>query len=488
MLPLGPAGAGHSPYQCFSAFAGNPNLISPGVLLEEGLLEAGDLTPPRFPTSHVDYPRVTAFKDRLLQRAWERMGGDAGASRTLREPFAEFRSHEAHWLEDFALFAALREAHGGTSWTEWPKELVWRDASAIASARKALADRIGFQRFIQFLFFRQLDALRHYASSKGVRMIGDIPIFVSPDSSDVWASPELFLLNRNHRPKVVAGVPPDYFSKTGQRWGNPLYDWNAMAKDRFEWWVRRARTALRQADLVRIDHFRGFAASWHIPAHQPTAERGRWVRAPGRELFERLREALGGALPFVAEDLGLITPDVEALRDAFGLPGMRVLQFAFGGDANNPFLPHNYVRNAVAYTGTHDNDTTVGWFKSLGAAERDAIERYAPGAKRDVAWSMIRLGWSSVARIAIAPLQDVLRSPSAARMNTPGNGDGNWRWRMPTDAPRDEVLDRLGELTQAYGRQPVAPPDGANERSSSVRRSPRKRATRSPRDGQTPAR
>jgi 4-alpha-glucanotransferase len=407
------------------------------------------------PPDRVKYRKAGALKSALLSRAWERFRAGGGGRRRAG-PFDAFLATQTHWLDDFATFMALRDANGTSDWPQWPREIVRRQSAAMREARTVLADEIRRQQFSQFLFRRQLQALRRYARPRGVSLIGDLPIFVSADSADVWANPHLFQLDRSHRPRAVAGVPPDYFSRTGQRWGNPLYDWEAMRRDGFAWWVARARATLDQVDLVRIDHFRGFEAYWQIPARLPTAERGRWVKAPGRGLFVALRKQLG-RLPFIAEDLGLITPEVESLRDQFGLPGMRVLQFAFGGGgADNPFLPHNYVPNAVAYTGTHDNDTTPGWFARLDRKGRAAVRDYAPdgqlNGKWDPAWALIRLAWSSVAHTAVAPLQDVLGLGSKARMNTPGTGTGNWRWRFQEGMLREDRLDQLGELTATYGR------------------------------------
>jgi len=333
---------------------------------------------------------------------------------------------------------------------DWPKDIARRKKSAIASILNELRDPVERLKFEQFIFFRQLKALRDRAREAGVRLIGDLPIFISAESSDVWANPHLFLLDQNRRPKFVAGVPPDCFSCTGQRWGNPVYNWRAMKADGFRWWIDRARAALAQADLVRLDHFRGFAAYWQIPAENRTAEFGKWARSPGGELFEEMKQALKG-LPFIAEDLGLITPDVERLCDRFGLPGMRVLQFAFGL-SDNPHSPHNYVSNCIAYTGTHDNDTSVGWWKSLERDKRREIECYAPGAPRDIAWTLMRLAWASVASIAVAPMQDVLRLGNKARMNLPGTGTGNWRWRMAPASLNGRWTEALGELTETYGR------------------------------------
>ena len=448
ILPLGPPGAGDSPYQCFSAFAGNPDLISPDLLVADGLLSKWGFQTPRFPESRVDYSRVRQFKRKVLAAAYKRFSKDRETQ--FQDEFTAFASANAHWLDDYALFLAVKEARPTVSWMDWPKDIAHRKKSAIASILNELRDPVERLKFEQFIFFRQLKALRDRAREAGVRLIGDLPIFISAESSDVWANPHLFLLDQNRRPKFVAGVPPDCFSCTGQRWGNPVYNWRAMKADGFRWWIDRARAALAQADLVRLDHFRGFAAYWQIPAENRTAEFGKWARSPGGELFEEMKQALKG-LPFIAEDLGLITPDVERLRDRFGLPGMRVLQFAFGL-SDNPHSPHNYVSNCIAYTGTHDNDTSVGWWKSLERDKRREIERYAPGAPRDIAWTLMRLAWASVASIAVAPMQDVLRLGNKARMNLPGTGTGNWRWRMAPASLNGRWTEALGELTETYGR------------------------------------
>jgi 4-alpha-glucanotransferase len=455
-LPLAPPGEGNSPYQAFSAFAGNPLLISPDFLMRDGLLRRSDLGQP-FPPGRVDFDRVAPFKWRLLSLAWERFnggGGGAAAGRALRSAFDRFQRDHAPWLDDYTLFMALKDAHGGAGWIDWSPEFIRRDDGALRAARRAQGDAIGRHAFGQFLFHRQLADLRRHARSRGVRLVGDLPIFVSYDSTDVWANPHLFLLDRHRRPTAVAGVPPDAFCETGQRWGNPLYNWTAMRREKYAWWVARLRAALDQADLVRFDHFRGFEAFWRVPAASPTAATGRWVKGPGRELFDALRSAIG-ELPVIAEDLGVITPPVEALRDSLGLPGMRVLQFAFGGDdPDNPHLPHNHVPHSVAYTGTHDNDTTVGWYASLRPRERRHVRRYLPDATeaRRAAWPMIRETWKSVAALAIAPVQDVLALGSVARMNTPGTAAGNWRWRAPDGFDRGAWVDQLADLTDLYGR------------------------------------
>ena len=452
ILPLGPGDEGFSPYSSLSAHAGNPLLISPEALVDEGLLSRAAIRPARWKTKkpdEIDFPAVERHKAALLHEAWQQFR--TKPRRTLKGDYHRFRRSQKHWLDDFALFVALRQRYENTSWTQWPKSLVERRPEALRRARRDLAEEIDCIAFFQFLFFRQWQALRRSAKASGVKIIGDVPIFVAQESADVWANPQLFLLDRQHRPRVVAGVPPDYFSKTGQRWGNPMYDWAAMAKQGFAWWLQRFGSLLEKVDLVRIDHFRGFAACWHIPASAPDARKGKWVCSPGEALFKTLAKEFRG-LPFIAEDLGLITPDVVALRDRWNLPGMRVLQFAFGDGSGNPFLPHNYVRNAIAYTGTHDNDTTAGWYRSLPADQRRRVLRYAPDAADDPAWAMIRLAWASVADVAIAPMQDLLSLGSKARMNTPGRSDGNWAWRMGDLGAAKRTLARLAELTEIYGR------------------------------------
>lgn len=448
VLPLTPPGDGDSPYQAFSAFAGNPMLVTPDDLLADGLLTRADLPAEQPSADRVDFPAAGRLKNRLLDRAWDRFQG--GAAKDLRSEFEQF-CETTDWLANFALFMVLREARPGVSWTDWGADLVRRDPAALKRARQEHAGAVGRHQFAQFLFARQLAALRRYAAAKGVRLFGDLPIFISAESADVWTAPEQFRLDADGRPTVVAGVPPDYFSKTGQRWGNPHYDWAAMRADGFAWWVARVRATLAQVDLVRLDHFRGFEAAWTIPASCPTAIEGEWEPAPGRELFDTFRRELGG-LPFVAEDLGVITPEVDALRLEFGLPGMRVLQFAFGGAVEERFLPHGFDRNQVVYTGTHDNDTTRGWYDALTPAEVSAFRRYAPEAHRDPVTALLRLAWASVADTAIAPLQDVLGLGSEARMNTPGTPTGNWGWRATAEQIALARLDRLGEMTETYGR------------------------------------
>jgi 4-alpha-glucanotransferase len=447
MLPLGPTGYADSPYQCLSAFAGNPNLISLERLVDEGLLSPGELPRAEFPKNEVDYDRVTPLKAEATAAAFRRFrsatGGFAGA-------FDEFCAAEAEWLDPFALFVTLKERHGGMPWWEWPTRDRRYEAAAEKRARE-LAEPMELCKFRQFVFFRQWQQLRHYAHGRGVRLIGDMPIFVSSDSSDVWSRPELFQLDEELRPKFVAGVPPDYFSKTGQLWGNPLYAWEGHRATRFAWWIARLESTLKLVDLVRLDHFRGFEAYWAVPAGSETAEPGSWQPGPGRELFDALQAELG-ELPLIAEDLGVITPEVDALRQAFKLPGMRILQFAFGGAQEDRFFPHRFDRHTVVYTGTHDNETTVGWFENLSGKERAFFERYAPGASSDPARTLIRLAWASVADLAVAPLQDVLRLGNDARMNLPGTAEGNWRWRVDPALLKRELFDQLGEMTTVYQR------------------------------------
>jgi len=451
-LPLGPTGYGDSPYQLLSSFAGNPLLISPDWLIEDGLLRASDCAGFSFSATAVDFAAVRRFKDTLLERAWRSFS--TGARADLRPDFERFGQDQAHWLDDYALFRALKARYNGAGYLAWPEDLIRRTPAALDQARRDLASEVNLVRFAQFLLFRQGARLKAHARAKGVRLIGDLPFFVSPDSSDVWAHPELFLLDAQHHPRVVAGVPPDYFSARGQRWGNPIYDWNALAARGYRWCLDRVRALLAHVDAVRLDHFRGFAAAWHIPAGAPTAESGQWMRAPGADFFGVVEKTLGG-LPFIAEDLGIITPDVGALRDAFHFPGTRVLQFAFDGHSDNPHLPDNYVPNVIAYTGTHDNPTTRGWYEDLPDAERRNLWRYvkrANGTSGDAAPALLRLAWSSVAAVAIAPLQDVLNLGKDARMNQPATAEGNWRWRCTDEMLSPSAFQSLQDLTHASAR------------------------------------
>jgi len=451
-LPLGPTGYGDSPYQSLSSFAGNPLLISPDWLIEDGLVRAADCAGCSFSPTTVDFDAVKRFKFALLETAWKNFS--TGARSDLRPEFEHFGNDHAHWLDDYALFRVLTARYDGASYLEWPEELIRRTPAALDRARQALASQVDRVRFVQFVLFRQGARLKAHARARGVRLIGDLPFFVSPDSSDVWAHPELFLLDAQHRPRVVAGVPPDYFSSQGQRWGNPIYDWDALAASGYRWCVDRVRALLVHVDAIRLDHFRGFAAAWHVPAGAPTAESGQWMPGPGAGFFAEVEKALGG-LPFLAEDLGIITPDVVALRDAFRLPGTRVLQFAFDGHADNPHLPDNHVPNSVVYTGTHDNPTTRGWHDDLSEAERRNLWRYLKrggGTSADAAPALLRLAWSSVAALAIAPLQDVLNLGKDARMNQPGTAQGNWRWRSTEAMLSTSAWESLRDLTHASAR------------------------------------
>jgi 4-alpha-glucanotransferase len=450
VLPLGPTGYGDSPYQSFSAFAGNPYLVSPEGLREDGLLESADLAgTPAFPADRVDFGPVIEWKLAILAKSHERFS--AGAAPGLREGYDAFCHVQADWLDDFALFMALKEAHAGATWSSWDAGLRARDPAALAAARERFAVAMDSQRFRQFLFFRQWNAVRERARAAGVRIIGDLPIFVAHDSADVWAHPEFFQLDVRGAPTVMAGVPPDYFAKTGQLWGNPLYRWDVLARDGYAWWVERLHATFEVVDIARLDHFRGFEAYWEVPGGAATAEKGRWVKGPGAAFLESVRAALG-ALPIIAEDLGFVTPEVLALRDRFGLPGMKILQFAFDKDASHPFLPHNYPTNCVVYTGTHDNDTSRGWYASASEKQRHFARSYLGCDGVDFAWSLIRAGMASVADTFIAPLQDVLDLGPEARMNLPGRPGGNWGWRFQREQLTSAERDRLGELTKTFGR------------------------------------
>jgi 4-alpha-glucanotransferase len=452
VMPLGPTGYGDSPYASFSALAGNPLLISLERLIEDGLLPRTELEQaPLFSLDQVDFGPVIEWKTGVLERAYAGFG--ERASTTQRQAFEQFRDDHAAWLDDFALFMAAKAEHGGVAWNEWDPALRKRQPKALGQWRKKLADRIRFHQFNQWLFFTHWLDIKSYANAHGVQIIGDIPIFVAYDSADVWANPDLFFLDANGNPTVVAGVPPDYFSATGQRWGNPLYRWNVLQRRNFDWWIARFRMLLTLVDIVRLDHFRGFAQYWEIPADEETAIKGRWVDAPGSALFRTVRAELGD-VPIIAEDLGLITPDVTALRHAYGLPGMAVLQFCWAGDATDPYLPHNHVPNMVVYTGTHDNDTTTGWWQAVTDHERVHAQKYLAVHGNDIAWDLIRAALRSVAETAIVPMQDVLSLGTAARMNYPGRPGGNWGWRLLPDQLRAEVAERLGELTALYGRIP----------------------------------
>jgi 4-alpha-glucanotransferase len=433
-----------------SSFAGNALLISPAALISDSLLTTKDCEV-LGPSDEIDYDNVIPYKMRLFEIAWTNFKAER---KDLRHAYDEFCALQEHWLEDYALFWALKAKFNGAYYLDWPEELVQRRPDALASARKDLASQIDQVRFAQFLLFRQADQLKAHAHSKGIGLIGDLPFFVSPDSSDVWANPELFLLDEHRRPRFVAGVPPDYFSAQGQLWGNPVYNWDALRATGYRWSIDRLRALLSHVDAIRLDHFRGFAAAWHVPAGAPTAQSGQWMPGPGSSFFEAVRKDLG-QLPFIAEDLGIITPDVVAVRDQFQLPGTRVLQFAFDGHSDNPYLPHNFVSNTVAYTGTHDNPPTREWYEELPDNQRQNMWRYlqrALGGAADAAPALMHLAWSSPAALTIAPLQDVFNLGTEARMNVPGRAGGNWRWRYREDVPLLPAFEWLQELTETSKR------------------------------------
>lgn len=463
MLPVGPTGFGNSPYQSPSSFAGNPSLISPELLAEDGLLSPDDWANlPERDGDSVPFEAVTIAKDQLLRRAFQWFPWNDAK-------FQQYLGAESFWLEDYALFEALKEAHGLSAWKEWEPDIAARRPEAVRQWQERLADEIRFQKFVQFTFARQWDRLRALCRQRQISLIGDLPIFVALDSADVWARPDLFELDAERQPTAVAGVPPDYFSATGQLWGNPLYRWEAHAGEGYAWWIARLKATTDRFDLVRLDHFRGFEAYWAVVAGAPTAATGRWMPGPGVEFLQAVQQALGG-LPLLAEDLGVITPEVEALRDQFELPGMRVLQFAFGDDAKAcDYLPYSYIHHCVVYTGTHDNDTTVGWFRGSGqdttqsdevkAAEREFVLRYTGTSGAEIHWDLIRLALASVADTAIIPLQDLLGLDSSARMNVPGRPTGNWHWRLRPGQLDASTRERLADLTAVYNRWNGPVPD-----------------------------
>ncbi len=456
VLPLGPTGYGDSPYQCFSAFAGNPLLISLDQLVHDNVLPASVLNQEAvasliaaFPADTVDYGPVIQFKYAMLRQSFAYFQQHSSAQQ--KSDFWVFCERNAAWLDDYALFMALKDAHDGHVWNSWERDIARHEPWAIGLWRSKLESEVQAYQYFQFLFFKQWNALKQYANGKGVKVIGDIPIFVAFDSSDSWAHRELFYFDENLNSTVIAGVPPDYFSPTGQRWGNPLYRWDVMEQQGFAWWIDRCRASFDLYDFVRIDHFRGFEAYWEVPASEPTAMYGRWVKAPGHALFHAIQNALGN-VAIIAEDLGVITPEVEALRDAFGYPGMRVLQFAFVADTKSGFLPHNYIQNCVAYSGTHDNNTTLGWFKSLDPEPRAQVLRYTGTTGSQIHWDMIRLLMMSVSNMTVATMQDLMGLDEPARMNMPGRPNGNWGWRYTPDMLTSDIKTQLREMTVAYGR------------------------------------
>jgi 4-alpha-glucanotransferase len=460
MLPVGPPGYGESPYSAQSAFAGSPLLVSIEDLARDRRLDVTTLAPAEpLRGDRIEFARMESHRFAHLRRAFERLGAEPDRVSSHRR-FC--RDNEA-WLDDFALFRALKRAHGGGKWTGWESGVRDRRPAALQSARTELAGDIAFEKFVQHVFDDQWGRLRDYAAQRGVGLIGDVPIFVAHDSAEVWQNPDLFFLGPDGEPTCVAGVPPDYFSRTGQRWGNPLYRWKRMKETGYAWWIARLRSTLRRFDAVRLDHFIGFHRYWRIPADEPTAVRGRWVKGPGADFFDAVQAALGD-LPFIAEDLGEVTPAVYALRDRYGLAGIKVLQFAFGTDSQaSTFLPHNYPRRSVAFTGTHDNDTTAGWFHDPGgegsgrtvsqaAEERSSALRYLGTSGQEIHWDMVRAVIASVARLSLFPLQDLLGLGSSDRMNRPGRAEGNWTWRAGEDALGPDLATRLRCLTHTYER------------------------------------
>ncbi|NDL68279.1 4-alpha-glucanotransferase [Clostridiales bacterium F-3ap] len=451
VLPLGPTGYGDSPYQAFSSFAGQPLLISPDRLRDWGLLTHEDLADvPGWDPSRIDFGPVIQYKTSLFRKAYKRFL-DSGEGE-LHHQFKEFSKKEKSWLSDYATFMAVKDAHDGVSWPEWDPEIAFPTEESLKHWRKKLSAEVKYYKFIQFLFFRQWNVLRAYANSKGIRIIGDIPIFVAYDSADVWANKDLFFLDAKGYPTSVAGVPPDYFSETGQLWGNPLYDWDKHKATGYSWWISRVAGSLQMVDILRIDHFRGFEAYWSVPYGSETAIHGEWKKGPYKDLFYAFQDALGKDLPIIAEDLGVITPEVEELRDHFHLPGMKILQFGFETLEENPFLPHQFTPNSVCYTGTHDNDTTLGWYLKAPEENRDKIRRYMNTDGMDIVWDFIRTSMGSVSTISVVPLQDILGLDSWARMNTPGVAAGNWQWRYRAEDLRPELAGRLLYLCTLYGR------------------------------------
>ena len=456
VLPLGPTGYADSPYASFSSFAGNHMLISLRSLAKEGLLDEKALEyTPAFPATSVDYGAVIAFKMPLLWQSFEAF--QLRATPKQRQDYEHFRQDHQHWIEDYALFMALKDEHQGASWTEWEPDIVARKPEALATWQKRLEPRVTFHVYLQYQFYTQWLSLKRYANEHSIQIVGDLPIFVAHDSADVWAHPDLFYLDEAGAPTVVSGVPPDYFSVTGQRWGNPLYRWDRLARTGYAWWIDRVRATLALVDLLRLDHFRGFQAYWEIPGAEETAVKGRWVLGPGADLFNALQEALG-QVPVIAEDLGVITPEVVALRTQFGFPSMRVLQFGFGSDARNEHLAHNFEQETLVYTGTHDNDTTVGWYKARSPLEQHDVREYLATDGSNVSLDLIRLAFSSVARLAVVPMQDLLALGSEARMNMPGRADGNWTWRYQAEMLMDWHRDWLAHITRMYNRIPPTQP------------------------------
>lgn len=451
VLPIGPTGYGDSPYQAFSSFAGQPLIISPTKLHEMGLLSQEDLNDIRpFDPKSIDYGPVITYKFELLKKSF--LLFDNTDDENIKKDYKSFCSKEKGWLSNYALFMATKDYHEGVVWTEWEKDIAFPTEESRKKWTKKLKKQVKYYKYLQYIFYKQWFELKDYANSKGIAIIGDTPIFVAFDSADVWADKELFYLDNKGYPTIVAGVPPDYFSETGQLWGNPLYNWDVHQADGFKWWINKVKGTLKIVDILRIDHFRGFEAYWAIKFGAPTAIEGEWCKAPGLALFEAIQAALGDNLPIIAEDLGVITPEVEEIRDTFNLPGMKILQFGFEAVDENGFLPHHFVPNSVCYTGTHDNDTTLSWFDGISDEAKDKIRRYMNTDGKSIVWDMIRAAWSSVSRMAVVPLQDIMYLGNEARMNTPGVAEGNWQWRYTEDMLSNSIMEHLYYMTKLYGR------------------------------------
>jgi 4-alpha-glucanotransferase len=454
VFPLGPTGYGDSPYQCFSAFAGNPLLISPELLKEDSLLNSEDLHHvPHFNPHKVDFGKLIDYKYKLLGKAFDNFKKHKTET---EKSFKEFETQNKDWLEDFAFFMAAKDFHGGKLWTEWDKDLVLRKKDALHKWKEKLHEGILFHKFVQFIFFKQWDQLKKYVNEKGIKIIGDMPIFIAYDSADLWSHKDIFTVDKEGNLISIAGVPPDYFSATGQRWGNPLFKWEEMEKDDFGWWRRRISNVLKLVDIVRIDHFRGFDKFWQIPGDEPTAQKGKWVKAPGEKFFKTLKKYLG-ELPIIAEDLGLITKSVVELRDKFNFPGMKILQFAFGKGMEKKFLPHNFVKNCVVYTGSHDNDTTRAYFEKAKQEKSNIIthaQNYLDYYGEDMTFELIRTAYASAADTVILPMQDILNLGGEARMNFPGTLGNNWTWRFSWDQVYPELAEKYRKLAELYERPP----------------------------------
>ena len=452
IFPLGPTGYGDSPYQSFSTFAGNPYLIDFDLLIEGGLLEQSDLEGINFGDNeeYIDYGAIYNEKYPLLRKAYENF--KKLENNPYTQNYNDFKWCNGWWLEDYAMYIALKNHFNGLPWNEWPDDIKARHHDAMEKYKWEIGDDIEYHRFIQFLFFTQWNDVKEYANNKGIKIIGDIPIFVAADSADAWANPEIFLFDQDRKPVKVAGVPPDYFSATGQLWGNPLYDWNKLRETGYKWWIDRVRGSLYLCDIIRIDHFRGFEAYWAVPFGEPTAQNGQWVQGPGIDLFNAIKNALG-ELPIIAEDLGTMTQGVIDLREGTGFPGMKILGFAFDSQEENDYLPHTYTKNCVVYTGTHDNDTFVGWFNQANEADKQFAKNYLNTRNdNEIHWDAIRAAWSSVADMAIAPIQDFFGLGSEARINTPGVASGNWQWRIKDNILTDELAEKIANLTKIYSR------------------------------------